>query len=162
VNPGTQIEKRFWLAWGLVRAGFYYGHRILCKLWWPSLPTGKTPPVCITGCGRSRFCFFPSHPPSNLAARTEATESSAKAREPAVGPAYAVAAVPVIKNYGYPPFSPAERAPSSPTLAALTPIEQAVAFARGVPGMMLPAHGEAGPDDAMELLRFAARIEAAA
>ena len=44
----------------------------------------------------------------------------------------------------------------------LTAIEQAVAFARGVPGMMLPAHGEAGPDDAMELLRFAARIEAAA
>ena len=44
----------------------------------------------------------------------------------------------------------------------LTAIEQAVAFARGVPGMMLPAPGEAESDDALELLRFAARIEAAA
>jgi hypothetical protein len=46
-------------------------------------------------------------------------------------------------------------------IGELTGIEQAVAFARGVPGMMLPAPGEAGPEDAFELLRFAARIQSA-
>ena len=37
----------------------------------------------------------------------------------------------------------------------------AVAFARGVPGLMLPAPDAAGPEEAMALLKYASMIEAA-
>ena len=46
---------------------------------------------------------------------------------------------------------------STPT-PTLTTLEQAVAFARGVPGLMLPAPSEAEPMHAIELLRFAFQI----
>jgi hypothetical protein len=41
---------------------------------------------------------------------------------------------------------------------SMTTLEQAVAFARGVPNIMLPAPSEAEPIHAIELLRFALRI----
>ena len=42
--------------------------------------------------------------------------------------------------------------------AQLTALEQAVAFARGVPGLMLPAPTEAESVHAVELLRYAGSI----
>lgn len=40
----------------------------------------------------------------------------------------------------------------------MTTLELAIAFARGVPGIMLPAPSEAEPMHAFELLQFALRI----